>query len=459
MQIAARWPSDSPLIMLHSARLHRRWARWSILATPTGFFRFNGRSQWLACGRAGDRAWPGLNFRHDPLADLDLLLAATRVTRGPSGRRTLPFRGGWIGCFGYDLGRWIEPAAHHDPPALDDRQWPAFELAYCPSALIHDGLHGVWYAVGGGAVPELQEPQRADEPDELFVGELRSGIEPDRYVDAVTRTIRYIAAGDIFQANITQRFSATVSGSTRRLLQIALPASGAWYGAYLELSGGRCLLSLSPELFLRVDPCSRHVMSRPIKGTRPSAVGSRELLGSAKDAAELYMIVDLMRNDLGRICEYGSVRVPRARRIETHPTVHHGVGEVVGRLRAGVTFGEVMRATFPPGSVTGAPKIRAMQIIDELEGVRRGPYCGAIGFLSNCGAVGMSVAIRTLALSGRREHGRWDRLTGILDYGAGGGIVADSDPVAEYRESLDKVAVLRMALRERATKKRLAISD
>jgi para-aminobenzoate synthetase component 1 len=219
--------------------------------------------------------------------------------------------------------------------------------------------------------------------------------------------------------------------------------SGAWYGGYLELPDGRCLLSLSPELFLDVESGTRRVVTRPIKGTRPASVSEAELLASAKDAAELHMIVDLMRNDLGRICEFGSVQVPVARTIETHPTVHHGVGEVTGRLRDGVKLYELLRATFPGGSVTGAPKIRAMQIIDELEPVTRGPYCGAVGFVGGGDRIVLNIGIRTLVLTGQRPDGRWDRLTGRLDYGVGGGIVADSDPRAEYRETVDKAEILK----------------
>jgi para-aminobenzoate synthetase component 1 len=158
------------------------------------------------------------------------------------------------------------------------------------------------------------------------------------------------------------------------------------------------------------------------------------------------MIIDLVRNDLGRVCQYGSVRVPAARTIETYRTVHHGVGEVRGILRGDVSFADLLGATFPGGSVTGAPKIRAMQIIDELEPVRRGPYCGSIGYISDCGNACLNIAIRTMALTGEPEAGRFDRMRGLLDYGAGGGIVADSQPIAEYRESLDKAEVLRLAL-------------
>jgi anthranilate/para-aminobenzoate synthase component I len=278
------------------------------------------------------------------------------------------------------------------------------------------------------------------------VGQWTSSLDPDAYLAAVGRTLEDIRAGDIFQANIAQRLSAPITGSIRALAARALARSDAWYGAVLELDDGRAIVSMSPELFLELDGARGAVCTRPIKGTRPSDVDAGELAGSTKDAAELHMIVDLMRNDLGRVCRFGSIEVPSGRTIETHGTVHHGVGEVRGRLRPGTSVGGLLRATFPPGSVTGAPKIRAMQIIDELEPVPRGPYCGAIGFVSDHGDACFSVAIRTMVLTGRTgapdAPGAFD---GVVDYGVGGGIVADSEPLAEYRESLDKAAVLRLA--------------
>jgi para-aminobenzoate synthetase component 1 len=380
------------------------------------------------------------------MEDLESRIGATRL--GGDGLHGPPFVGGWIGYFSYDLGGRLEPCARHHPAipaAVDDRGWPLLELAYCPAAAVYDNLTRVWYAVGDPAEAVTLPAETADR-GAFRCGALRSDIRPDEYVAMVDRALEYIAAGDVFQANITHRLSATFEGSTRRLGYRALAAAGAWYGAYLELPRGRCLCSLSPELFLEVDSRARTVVTRPVKGTRPGAADPRELRDSAKDTAELHMIVDLMRNDLGRVCEYGSVRVPRARTIETHPTVHHGVAEVVGSLRPEVGVADLVRATFPGGSITGAPKIRAMQIIDELEPVRRGPYCGAIGFISNCGRMCFNVAIRTMVLSGQRRPDAWDRLTGTLDYGVGGGIVADSEPWAEYRESLDKAAILRRVL-------------
>ncbi len=399
LDVVAAWPADRPLMMLHSGRGHPRWGRRSIIASPRRILR------------AGD----------DPAADLDRLA-----------------EGGFIGYLGYELGSHFEPAA--TPIRPDDRGWPLAEFGWCPDALHFDSLTREWFGPPG----HFFETAAGDgDPGFFTTGALRSSVTPDAYMAAVARTIDYISAGDVFQANITRRLTASFEGSTRRLCIEAMMLGGAWYGAYLELPDGRCLLSLSPELFLDVVAGSRRVVTRPIKGTRPAGVPPAELLTSSKDAAELHMIVDLMRNDLGRVCEFGSVRVPAARTIETHPTVHHGVGEVTGRLRAEVALPDLLLSTFPGGSVTGAPKIRAMQIIDELEPVTRGPYCGAIGFIGAGGRTVLNIAIRTLVLTGVRPDGRWDQLAGRLDYGVGGGIVADSNPAAEYRETVDKAEILR----------------
>ncbi|MCH8343668.1 MAG: anthranilate synthase component I family protein [Planctomycetes bacterium] len=457
LAVAAAWPADRPLVMLHSARPHPRWARWSVLSSPRATFRFGRKTTWTGSPPAGFGLGQ-LELTHDPMVDLDTLMTATRLDREAPANPAVPFLGGWIGYFSYDLGRRLEPTAQHDASAVNDRPWPVVELAWCPGALVYDNLHRRWFAVGD--IPEAASLRGdGDEGNTFKAAALRSNVEPDEYLAMVARTIDYIAAGDVFQANITHRLSASFAGSTRALACRALALSGAWYGAYLELPQGRCICSLSPELFLDVDFRTRAVVTRPIKGTRPSAAQRRELLDSAKDAAELHMIVDLMRNDLGRVCEYGSVHVPQARTIETHPTVHHGVAEVTGSLRPQIRLADLLRATFPGGSVTGAPKIRAMQIIDELEPVRRGPYCGAIGFISDCGRACLNIAIRTIALTGRRPRHAWDRLIGTLDYGTGGGIVADSNPLAEYRESLDKAEILRMVLRRRTARLSLATHE
>jgi anthranilate/para-aminobenzoate synthase component I len=250
----------------------------------------------------------------------------------------------------------------------------------------------------------------------------------------VSETVELIRAGDIFQANVAQRFSARWSGSPRAVLRAALRAARPRYGAYLE-AGPHALVGMSPELFVDVDRRAGTATSRPIKGTRAFHEDPAELLSSAKDAAELHMIVDLMRNDLGRVAAPAGVEVRVPREVESHETVHHCVAEVAARLRPGTRPIDVLRAAFPPGSVTGAPKVRAMQVIDALEPSPRGAYCGAVGVISP-GRMELNVAIRTISLA-RGAGGE-----GTLRYSAGCGIVADSDPRQEYEESLHKSAVL-----------------
>jgi para-aminobenzoate synthetase component 1 len=293
--------------------------------------------------------------------------------------------------------------------------------------------------LGEGRRPGPSEP-RTSASSAYRVSGLSLRRDRAAHEAAVARTIEYIRAGDIFQANMTRPIRFDFRGSSRALFRQAAAVAPAWYGAYLELPNGRCLLSLSPELYLQVD-ADGAVQTRPIKGTRPAGVDAAELRASEKDAAELNMIIDLSRNDLGRVCELGSVRVSQPREVETHPTVHHGVATIEGRLREGCGICDLLAASFPGGSITGAPKIRAMQIIEELETTPRGPYCGAIGFLDDAGAARLNIAIRTLTLHGSTTApGVYEQAAGV--YSVGGGIVADSDPAAEYEETVAKAAVL-----------------
>jgi len=262
-------------------------------------------------------------------------------------------------------------------------------------------------------------------------------LAPAEFKDAVRRTIDYIEAGDIYQANITQRFRARLpSGFDRLSLYQALRTRNpATFGAYLDF-GATAILSSSPERFLKV--AEGRVETRPIKGTRPRGRGpaedkalAAELLASAKDRAENLMIVDLLRNDISRVCKIGSVKAPTLFGLESYATVHHLVSVVTGELAEGRSAVDLLRACFPGGSVTGAPKIRAMEIIAELEPTSRGPYCGSIGYLSADGGMDSNIVIRTYCLQGQD-----------LTFQVGGGIVADSDPQAEYEESLDKAKAL-----------------
>jgi anthranilate/para-aminobenzoate synthase component I len=354
----------------------------------------------LTASRAVERSWD------DPLEALAWMERSLRDDRRDAR---------WVGFLGYDLGRRFEtlPAG-----AVDDLRLPLFAFTY--------------HAAGEAPLAPRPGPSRP-------VGMApRWNFTREKYQSAVRRAIDYIAAGDVFQVNLSQRCTLGLREPPGAVYERLSSRAHATYAALLDY-GDHALVCNSPELFLRVtqDPDGRRrVTTRPIKGTRPRGPGMAEQLRhSAKDQAELNMIVDLERNDLGRVCEIGSVKVTEPRAIEAHPTVYHGVATVEGVLGGGVGFVDLLRATFPGGSVTGAPKIRAMQIIDELEPVRRGPYCGAVGYLAADGAMEFNVAIRTIVIK-----------DGLAHVPVGGGIVADSEPGAEYEETLVKARAMLDAL-------------
>jgi len=319
----------------------------------------------------------------------------------------------WIGYLSYDLGRFLEPA-------VGQRHASRFPL----------------YVFSQHAFCGSDEPEStAHQP--VHATALHANFTREQYLVAAARAIEYVAAGDIFQVNLAQQLQLQTDSSPQQIYRCLQDRFPAWYAAILNY-GDFAILSNSPELYLRTwrDGGRTIIETRPIKGTRPRSPGMRaKLRDSIKDQAELNMIVDLERNDLGRVCRIGSVHVTEPRTIEQHPTVYHGAATITGELRGGVGLLEILRATFPGGSITGAPKIRAMQIIDELEPQARGPYCGAIGYLDAGGVMQFSIAIRTLLMQGRE--------VGIP---VGGGIVADSDPDAEYEETLVKARAALAAL-------------
>ncbi|MBC8000992.1 MAG: aminodeoxychorismate synthase component I, partial [Opitutaceae bacterium] len=260
---------------------------------------------------------------------------------------------------------------------------------------------------------------------------ISSSLSRDQFLIAVDRAHRYIRAGDIYQVNLAQRLTATWSGSGWDLYQRLAAVSPAPFSAFVDC-GDFQIASSSPELFLRLS--GSHIQTRPIKGTRPRSADpvrdaqlTYELQTSAKEMAELVMITDLMRNDLGRVCEYGSIHVPELVRLERYPQVQHLVSTVEGRLRDDQTHYSAFASCFPGGSITGAPKIRAMEIIDELEPVTRGPYTGCIGYLGFNRESQLNIAIRTALCR-----------DGLAHFHVGAGIVADSIPAAEYEETLAK---------------------
>ncbi len=360
----------------------------------------------------------------------------------------LPFAGGAVGYFSYDLRHCVE-----NLPVLCsyDLPVPRFSLCFYDRALVFDHRADTAYLVGDGAGFDRMLAQREsvlrDGAHKTFNHppgggpRLRSNFTPEGYRDAVRRVLEYIGAGDIFQANLSQRFDATCDEGGVSIYRRLRRINPAPFSAFLRYPGFD-IVSSSPERFLLLD--GDRVVTRPIKGTRPRREGEpefnekmrAELLNSDKDHAELAMIVDLERNDLGRVCSYGSVQVEEHAVLETYPTVYHLVSTVTGRLhRPRCNEFDLLRAAFPGGSITGAPKIRAMEIIEELEPVARNVYTGAIGYISFHGRMDMNILIRTMLLIDGRVYMQF-----------GGGIVADSDPESEYRETIHKGSALFRAI-------------
>lgn len=456
IDVLPRWPTNLPLAAIVACDEHAA-PGWSIFAAPAATVQF-----WEY--DAGDlvrhivrhkRCEPPMH--EDERAPIMEQLRAMFVADAGACESGQPFIGGWLGWMSYEAGRLLEPAARYAAGPTADRPLPIAEWHWCPDAYVHDGVNDTWTRVGDP--PSLLELQVSNAPP-ARCGRPRVSMTRRAYMAKVARVISYIRAGDIFQANLTHRLSTRFSGPARaafvRLVHAAAPRHGAYFESDDGMTGLRhAVLSTSPELFLRFDPRSRLLTTRPMKGTRPGDSPRADLEGAPKDRAELNMIVDLMRNDIGRVCELGSVRVASSRDIERHgtgsATLWQAVATVTGRLRRDRTIVDALAAAFPAGSITGAPKIRAMQIIEELEAVRRGPYCGCAGYVSRCGAAALNVAIRTAVITGiaARDGVRRDEFErATLDYGVGAGIVVDSDPLAEWRETLGKAGILRAILRE-----------
>jgi para-aminobenzoate synthetase component 1 len=356
---------------------------------------------------------------------------------------TLPFCGGAMGYFAYDLGRRYERIRND---AERDIDMPEMAIGIYDWAVVVDHQEERCWLVGHGRDEktferwselqhELSETSRKFHPPLEVLDSVRSNLERREYDRAFDKIKRYIRDGDCYQVNLTQRFSAPVIGSGWSAYQRLRVSNPAPYSAFIKLPYGE-ILSSSPERFLRVR--NGQVLTQPIKGTRPRGSSPdedqalvRELEKSRKDRAENVMIVDLLRNDLGKNCAPGSVRVTKLFDVESFANVHHLVSSVEGTLALGRHAVDVLRGSFPGGSITGAPKVRAMQIIEECEPQRRSVYCGAIGYLSFDGSMDTNIAIRTLVRSGDSIHA-W----------AGSGIVADSDANLEYQECLDKASGL-----------------
>jgi para-aminobenzoate synthetase component 1 len=385
---------------------------------------------------------------------------AEHVATYPGVRQTgthLPFVGGWIGYITYEAGLTIEGV---NSTTRRDLRLPAVRFNLYDAAAVYDHLERQWYL----AAVDWPRPLAGRRPPvETRLARLRERLElataPDAigspaisetrppvpnmsyttYLAKVARAKRYIEAGDIYQVNLTQRFTTQADVSAPALYRRLRRVNPSSHAALLPW-GEAAVISSSPELFLQLR--DGHVVTRPIKGTRPrgadpqsDAANRQALIESDKDRAELNMIIDLLRNDLGRVCSFGTVHVTSAGDIEEHPTVFHRVATIEGDLEPQYGWLDLLRATFPGGSVTGAPKIRAMQIIDELEPTARGVYCGSIGMIGLDGSMSLNIAIRTMVQVGDVVH-----------LYAGGAIVADSVPEEEYNEILAKASGMLRAL-------------
>jgi len=443
--IFANFCEQEGAIFLDSAQLREGCGHYSFIAFDPAktLTSKNGLVQ------LGERTISGSPF--DLLATELAKFPATLLPNLP------PFQGGAAGFFSYDLCHHVEQLPR---APLDDMQFPDLCVGFYDVSIAFDHLlRKAWiFSTGYPIKDEFERRNHAKlrmqevlnqltqlkplKPfSSLTCHDIHVNFTAEKYQAAVKKVIEYILDGDIFEANISQRFTAQLPPDFspfelyRRLRKI----NPAPFAAYLNFAD-TVIASASPERFVKV--IERQVEARPIKGTRPrgkNPVEDRlladELLASEKDQSENVMIVDLLRNDLSRVCDDGSVEVPQLCGLESYATVHHLVSVITAKLAEQFNAIDLLRVAFPGGSITGAPKIRAMEIIAEIEPTLRGPYCGSIGYIGFNGAMDCSITIRTYSIKNN-----------CVTFQAGGAIVADSDPLAEYEETLTKSAALRRAL-------------
>ena len=434
IEALARFSGSPQLCLLQSAATGHPLSRFSFLSADP-----------VALVSANTEQWPSVRAQ----------LRATFAPAAEIAPDLPPFQGGWMGWFSYELApAFDEATAHpHRPFFIPDvglglHDWViAWDHAQGQTWLISSGIDRYGQPDAERARVRAEAVLRQWQQPPMLQGPVATPRSTDAtvvadftlptYEAAVQCVINYVLAGDIFQANLAQRFVLPFPGDSRRLYHELTLRSPAPMAAFIQRDA-LTIASASPEQFLRLDAASGRVETRPIKGTRPrdsnpqrDTLLADELIASEKDRAENVMIVDLLRNDLSRVCQPGTVRVPALCVLESHPTVHHLVSTVVGELEPGRDALDLLAATFPGGSITGAPKLRAMEVIGELEPVARGVYSGAIGWIGLDGSMDLSIAIRTITIA-----------DGFASFHAGGGITVLSVPAEEFREALDKAGVL-----------------
>lgn len=429
--------ADQPwAVFLDSGSAEKRQGRYDILATqPVCTLLTEGKQTRIT--EAGKES----------ISQLDSFTLVKQQLPLQPAFPEVPFNGGAIGYFAYDLGRQLETLPEI---AQDAEHIPDMAVGIYQWAVVVDHLQERSYLVGKADSPVhwqtliaqfSQYPEQQPISDFKVTGDIQSNMSRERYSEAFAKIKNYLKEGDCYQVNLAQRFVAECQGDPWVAYCQLRQVNSAPFSGYLNVPGVQ-VLSSSPERFLKVS--AGRVETKPIKGTRPrkqSALADQQqiddLKGSHKDRAENVMIVDLLRNDISKNCLPGSVKVPKIFDVESYATVHHLVSTVSGQLAEGSHALDLLRSCFPGGSITGAPKIRAMEIIEELEPHRRGIYCGSIAYIGFDGNMDSNITIRTLVHS---EHS--------IRFWAGGGIVNDSEAAAEYQESFDKAAVILQLLQQ-----------
>ncbi|MBV5094719.1 aminodeoxychorismate synthase component 1 [Tenebrionicola larvae] len=416
-------------MLLHSGYANHAGSRFDILtAQPCVTLRTTGTTTRI--DYADPRKAP-VSTLDDPLKRLADVMTEQNVTAAQTD--DLPFQGGAIGLFGYDLGRRFETL-----PTLAAADIPIEDMAvgiYDWALIVDNQLKRVTLVSqrdAGARLAWLNALPRIKHAPLRLTTAWQSNLSRAQYGEKFRRVQAYLLSGDCYQVNLAQRFSAGYQGDEWPAFVKLNADNRAPFSAFLRLPEG-AILSLSPERFIRLT--HGEIQTRPIKGTLPRLSDpdadtrqAQRLASSPKDRAENLMIVDLLRNDVGRVAQPGSVRVPELFAVEPFAAVHHLVSTITARLADGLHATDLLRAAFPGGSITGAPKVRAMEIIEELEPQRRNAWCGSIGYISFCGRMDTNITIRTLIACGGRLH-----------CSAGGGIVADSIEEAEYQETFAKV--------------------
>ncbi len=367
------------------------------------------------------------------------------------------FPGGWIGYFSYELGRYIEKLPK---TTIDDLKIPLIRLCFYDKVICYDHVEGDTWLIALDLPDDIERPQEKlatlekllaksqeititppcpADLDNIDFSQIRCNMDRDYYLETIKKIKRYIYDGEVYQINFSQRFECDYTARSIDLFHWQNYYNPSPYAAYID-GGDFHIVSASPEMFITIT--DGVIGTKPIKGTRPrvsqtgqykqiNAKNFEQLVKSEKEQAELNMIIDLERNDVARICKPGTRKVVQPRTIESYPTVFHAVATVAGQLREKITFCDILRSLFPGGSITGAPKIRSMEIIDETEPTERGVYTGSIGFIGIDGSACLNIAIRTIIIKDQKAFAQ-----------TGGGIVADSDPQAEWAETITKARAM-----------------